>query len=217
MMRPRSPPRLAAWLLRNLTNSYRSESLAGDLLEEYQRGRGNLWYWRQVLAAVWATAARTVRVHGFSFIGAQAAAFLLLRAEFYSALPFNRFVRQWHQDIAWSLGLDDFAYHVASFVARASHITYHALVWASVGYVLARVHGHYRKTALLLFFLVSAVPANTWQFSHKLANAFRYPTGGWLGQLAQPTVFLALDLTALILGGLWFARSRPRLDLSAFK
>jgi hypothetical protein len=48
----RAPPRIAAWLLKHLGPSYRNESLAGDLFEEYQLNRTPAWYWRQVAAAI---------------------------------------------------------------------------------------------------------------------------------------------------------------------
>jgi hypothetical protein len=48
----RAPPRLAACLLKHFGPSYRSESLAGDLFEEYQLNRSPVWYWRQVVAAI---------------------------------------------------------------------------------------------------------------------------------------------------------------------
>jgi hypothetical protein len=40
---------------------YQRESLAGDLFEEYQQRRSRVWYWRQVLAAVFAAQTRPVR------------------------------------------------------------------------------------------------------------------------------------------------------------
>ena len=48
----RTPPRIAAWLLQHLGPSYRNDSLAGDLNEEFQLHRTRAWYWRQVIAAV---------------------------------------------------------------------------------------------------------------------------------------------------------------------
>jgi hypothetical protein len=55
-MTMRQPPALAAWLLRRFVSGYRSESLLGDLLEEYQTGRTPGWYWREVIAALLVTA-----------------------------------------------------------------------------------------------------------------------------------------------------------------
>ena len=58
----RIPPRLAMWLLKHLGPSYRGESLAGDLFEEYQRDRTRAWYWRQTAAAILIGGTRVLRV-----------------------------------------------------------------------------------------------------------------------------------------------------------
>jgi hypothetical protein len=47
----RRPPRLAEWLLTRAPGPL-TDALAGDLAEEFTRGRSRVWYWRQVLAAV---------------------------------------------------------------------------------------------------------------------------------------------------------------------
>jgi hypothetical protein len=57
----RTPPRPATWLLHHLGPSYRRESLAGDLYEEYQLNRTQAWYWRQVLTAIWIAQAMRAR------------------------------------------------------------------------------------------------------------------------------------------------------------
>jgi preprotein translocase subunit SecY len=51
-----TPPAGAVWLLRYVAR-YRDD-IADDLLEEYQGGRSDDWYWRQVLVAILATRAR---------------------------------------------------------------------------------------------------------------------------------------------------------------
>lgn len=61
-MTVRMPPALAVWLLRHLGSGYHSESLAGDLLEEYQHDRSTLWYCREVFAAICAARWRSIRV-----------------------------------------------------------------------------------------------------------------------------------------------------------
>ncbi len=48
-MSHRKPPPLAVWLLTHCSMSTHRESLAGDLIEEFNRGRGARWLWRQVL------------------------------------------------------------------------------------------------------------------------------------------------------------------------
>ena len=56
------PPRLAALLLETLVPD--NESLRGDLEEEYARGRGRTWYWRQVLAVIAVQGPLAVRARG---------------------------------------------------------------------------------------------------------------------------------------------------------
>jgi hypothetical protein len=46
------PPPLATWILEHCIPGQRDGALAGDLLEEFQCGRSNGWYWRQALAAL---------------------------------------------------------------------------------------------------------------------------------------------------------------------
>ena len=49
-MTGKQPPALATWILKRTARA--NEPLIGDLLEEYQRGRSAVWYWRQVLTTV---------------------------------------------------------------------------------------------------------------------------------------------------------------------
>jgi hypothetical protein len=45
------PPPLATWILEHCIPGQRDQALTGDLLEAFQQGRSNRWYWRQTLAA----------------------------------------------------------------------------------------------------------------------------------------------------------------------
>jgi hypothetical protein len=62
------PPPLATWLFEHLTGREYREALAGDLLEEYNRGRSNTWYWRQVIVAVAVEFATEIRSHWVIFV-----------------------------------------------------------------------------------------------------------------------------------------------------
>ena len=55
------PPKLALWLLKHCGSSYHSESLAGDLFEQYQEGRSRAWCWKQVAVAILAAQGRSIR------------------------------------------------------------------------------------------------------------------------------------------------------------
>jgi hypothetical protein len=48
----RPVPAIAAWLLKVSGSGPKHESVTGDLLEQYQFGRGRFWYWKQVLIIV---------------------------------------------------------------------------------------------------------------------------------------------------------------------
>ncbi len=50
-MTHREPPPSAVWILEHLASGHRDEALAGDLLEVFQSGRSNGWYWRQAMEA----------------------------------------------------------------------------------------------------------------------------------------------------------------------
>jgi ABC-type transport system involved in cytochrome c biogenesis permease subunit len=60
-MTARVPPKLAMWLLEQWGSPYHSESLAGDLIEQYQQGRSRAWCWRQVAWAIVIARGRFIR------------------------------------------------------------------------------------------------------------------------------------------------------------
>src|SRR5262249_23043423 len=43
----RNAPRLILWLLNRFSFGPDEEAVTGDMLEQYQRGRGRLWFWFQ--------------------------------------------------------------------------------------------------------------------------------------------------------------------------
>ncbi len=63
-MRSSQPPRVATWLLKRLTAKGKNEALVGDLLEDFTQRRSAAWYWRQVLAAIFANLVQQLRSRG---------------------------------------------------------------------------------------------------------------------------------------------------------
>jgi magnesium-transporting ATPase (P-type) len=57
----RSTPLIATWILNQFGAVPENESAIGDLVEKYQRGKGSIWYWRQVLVIIFAGLVRDVR------------------------------------------------------------------------------------------------------------------------------------------------------------
>jgi hypothetical protein len=152
-MTERGPPKLALWLLRHFASAYHSESLAGDLIEQYREGRSEAWCWRQVAAAVVAGRARFVRGMPWTAI---CAVLSRLLAEVAAVLAVTVIVDQARR--THSLG------HMMtqSFVATVVVLTSMALV----GFLLSiRAHGrkqaHAAVNALMLVFAVIALGLGT--------------------------------------------------------
>ena|ERR1700733_3471284 len=61
-MRSSRPPALATWLVEHLILGAKSEALAGDLSEQFSRGRSAAWYWRQVLVAIFLGLSKELRI-----------------------------------------------------------------------------------------------------------------------------------------------------------
>jgi hypothetical protein len=59
-MNPPKPPNVAMYLLSRFGSPYHGESLAGDLIEQFQKGRPARWVWREVLCAILAARMRTI-------------------------------------------------------------------------------------------------------------------------------------------------------------
>ena len=76
-MTARSPPRLATWLLAELSSSGRLEELIGDLSEQFAAGRSHLWYWHQASGALLLDLGQSLRTHGRSFLCAVLAGYAL--------------------------------------------------------------------------------------------------------------------------------------------
>jgi hypothetical protein len=71
-MKSSHPPTVATWLLEHLRSGQESESLTGDLVEEYGHRRSNTWYWRQVIVENVVSLSKVVRSHSLLAIRAMA-------------------------------------------------------------------------------------------------------------------------------------------------
>jgi hypothetical protein len=66
----RSTPPIATWFLNQFGAVPENESAIGDLIEQYQRGKGSIWYWRQVLVIVFVGLYRNIRQEQRKFLAA---------------------------------------------------------------------------------------------------------------------------------------------------
>jgi hypothetical protein len=77
-MTMRTPSVIATWLLLHLGSRHYAQSLAGDLYEEYQNDRSRIWYWRQVMFAIFLARTRALRTAALTLADAVLALFALL-------------------------------------------------------------------------------------------------------------------------------------------
>jgi hypothetical protein len=77
-MKSATPPKFASWLLYHQVGGYRADSLIGDLTEEYADGRGDGWYWGQVLLAVAKSYRKALRLYGVRVLIAVAVGWCVL-------------------------------------------------------------------------------------------------------------------------------------------
>ena len=75
-MTDRTPPKLATALLNCFVDD--PNALAGDLAETYQPGRSPLWYWREVIAAIFMGASRDCHRQKLTAAGTFVAAVILI-------------------------------------------------------------------------------------------------------------------------------------------
>jgi hypothetical protein len=85
-MRIRPAPATATWLLKLFCAHAEDESLIGDLIEQYQHGRGRLWYWRQISFIVLVRSYRKVRRVSLSAISMKQISVVILLAAAFAAV-----------------------------------------------------------------------------------------------------------------------------------
>src|ERR1700722_5624704 len=149
----RVPPRLALWLLKSWGSPYHRESLAGDLIEQYQEGRSRTWCWRQVAVAILAARARSVRAMPWA---ATCAMLSRLFAEVAAVLALTVIVDQARR--AHSLG----QMLTESFIGALAAL----ITMAMVGFLVSTRAGKRKRTpaaisALMLVFGVIALGLGT--------------------------------------------------------
>jgi hypothetical protein len=131
---------LAIFLLEHFGPALNQEALAGDLLEWFQEGRSNRWYWRQVLAAIpW-------RRHFYWFLMYMGGAWLC--TEWNNALPISRL---------WDMSIFTAAFFVLDFLPRMLRMRKRILLAVLAALFLVwlfqhdrPLYGHYSVLGFLL-------------------------------------------------------------------
>jgi hypothetical protein len=191
----KQPPRLAVFLLKRLVPEH--EPLRGDLLEGVQGGATSLWYWRQVIAAIFVGAIRTCRARPFGVARGLAIGWIVMWI-------LSRYVAP------QILGFDEWLF-VRGFRWFYTHGYRVPQVWPlaflliacsiAIGGNLAVQTSGVRGPAMAVIYAATILLANTVMFIHSLITP---PLAYGRYLYSSPELWL-LPVAALI-GGLWGAR-----------
>ena len=189
-MKLAAPPKLASWLLYHQVGGYRAESLVGDLTEEYAQGRGDGWYWGQVLLAVARSYRRALRMYGLHLLLAVAAGWcallvgvaLLERIWGFAVHALGSFSADWPAlnaayGVAWTILAGSIDFFVGRLVVRIyrPHPRLIALVFALsiLMYMLPSLYG----LAIEALADSRRIPA----LAQELAATLLWMVSAWLG------------------------------------
>jgi hypothetical protein len=137
------PPRLATWLIEQLGRGSKTQSLIGDLSEQYAEGRSASWYWRQILAALAIEFADSAREHGLSFASAVVLAYAAVHvSDIPGPVMRHLLVRMWGFSWQWQW------HGWARFPLSVALLCLPAGVQLLAGWLVAKVDRHHPRAAL---------------------------------------------------------------------
>jgi hypothetical protein len=180
-----APPALATWLLER---SSVDEALTGDLVEEFVGGRGEVWYWKQTLAAMLVSLGRELVAHKWLALRAIATGWIVWMTLQYLVQP--RF-EQWTEP----------------GVVPVAPFKY--LSWVGIGWIIGRFHRPYQTSMVLAYVVFALLMSLPWIYT------FLNQTIGHPSYTTTPSG-VALALASLMIGGFLSApRTRkPRMGPS---
>ena len=206
-MRSSHPPIVATWLLEYLHSGQENESLIGDLVEDYGRGRSKAWYWRQVLIAIVVSSWREISTHSLLVVKAMAtgwAASILFQiiaggmlSRFHLGLP-----------LYYKLPLF-FGYAIG---ASLSWLILWTPIWVGSGWFVGRLYRSHLSSMVLVFstsVLIWKLQRLPWTI-HLLFDAVGNPR--YFPQLTVELMNLILPSVCVLLGGL--LAGHPKRDPS---
>jgi hypothetical protein len=203
-MRSSDPPIVATWLLIYLLSGKENESLIGDLVEDYGRGRSNSWYWRQALTAIAVSFWREISTHRLLAIKATATgwlAFYLFQSVYSGMLSRFHLWLPLYRELPLFLG-----YGTA---ARVYKLILWTPIWVGSGWLMSRLYRAHLACMVLVFstsVLACSLLRLPWTI-HLLFDAVSDPR--YLPQLIAELMNMILPFVCVVLGGLITSRSRP--------
>ena len=184
----RSSHAIATWLFERLGLDV---ALIGDLLEERERGRSAIWYWRQVLIAVWIGIWVAIREHKVLALRAVATGF---------AIEFL-FVFLWER-----LGPELAMFSIMQWMTQVS-IT--LLTQVATGWVVARTHRAHQVPMVLVFLVCILFFYASYTFSSaRILLVGSINNAEFRPYLAMYLVTIFLATVGILLGGIFGARPK---------
>jgi hypothetical protein len=204
-MRSAKPPRLANWLLTRCGSGPNGTSLAGDLIEQYGRGRSRAWYWRQTLRAILVGAAHDIRDHKWIAASAPSLGWLIYSGSASPVMWLSRWVGS--RIDSW---LD---YSAASQILDIARVE--ILIYASCavsGWFVARVYRAHAPGAVGLY----AMTVLLFEYGHMFWMFWQHghPPSLSLAALVLPGVFLIGRPLGILVGGLSEMRRGVHSDIT---
>lgn len=204
-MNHRNPPRVASWLLTRLSDC--DEALAGDMIEEYRRGRSRLWYWRQTGIAVFRTTVADVRSHPLLALRAFVLMVVCVLCFQYCLLPLFDFLAR---SLTWKLNpllLDNERPTHFSLAYLAALRVFAPCIGYTIGArIVTRFHrAHQFAFTLLnatLVLFVDALEVLIWAITHNLSHL------KWIPFCVYYAALFLLFAVSTLVGGLWMERSQ---------
>jgi hypothetical protein len=83
------PPFIAAWILYRFGPMAETDAIAGDLAEQYQRGRSRSWYWREVTVALFTGTWSEIKQYPLLLLSAVTLTVILAHLWELAATPFE--------------------------------------------------------------------------------------------------------------------------------
>jgi hypothetical protein len=201
------PPRLATWLLKRLVSGHKRESLLGDLVEQYQHRLSSVWFWQQVINAIFVATIQDVSDHKLLTASAVFTCWTLLWFLGVFARQFYRwmglFVWHWtavHElDTLWWWWVQYQPLVLALLCVNA----------AFAGWIVSRLNREIRSTLVLIcaaslcLFWMAPQFGFVWHWGYFARKASNPAAQSWINFTFN---FIAMPI-AVLLGGLWRERS----------
>jgi hypothetical protein len=188
---------MAVWLLNRVSGSETStESLTGDLLEEYRRGRSAWWLWTQVFAAIAITSWREIWAHKLAGMGGIVTGFASLWCfATLATLSLTRIGFPHAADWRWPQG----------FVILAVGFGYGVIS----GWIVGRLH-HLHRIAAVFSFLAAALiaPMIELPLLYWFAPSVFFATVVPMLPMALVATYIAAPV-AILIGGFWQPHRQP--------